>query len=241
MAKIKARNLIEEGWKEDKAIVLVSGGLDSAVVLAEAVQKHGHEHVIALSLYYGQKHGKELQCAEWLSHYYDVAHEVIDLSEVFENVASCSLLQNSSMGVPEGTYSSQLELGVPNTYVPFRNGLFIACAAAIADALGVHFVYYGAHQDDVEAAYPDCSIKFYEAMERAVEVGTEHHLIVVAPFIRQHKADIVKRGIELDVPFAHTWSCYNGGDKPCGKCGTCLDRAKAFAANGIADPALSSK
>ena len=129
--------------------------------------------------------------------------------------------------------------GPVSTYVPFRNGLFLSSAASMALSLGCSVVYYGAHHDDWAGnAYPDCSLEFVEAMNRAIVEGTGGELRLEAPFVTWSKADIVREGLALGVPYELTWSCYEGGEAPCGRCATCLDRAAAFAANGVEDPAL---
>ena len=123
-----------------------------------------------------------------------------------------------------------------STYVPFRNGLFLSCAASVALSNGCEEIYYGAHSDDAAGnAYPDCSAEFNESINRAVYLGSGNRLRVVAPFIDMNKAQVVARGLKLGVPYRLTWSCYEGGEKPCGVCGTCRDRAAAFAANGITE------
>lgn len=123
-----------------------------------------------------------------------------------------------------------------STYVPFRNGLFLSSAASMALSLGCSTVYYGAHHDDWAGnAYPDCSLEFVEAMNRAIVEGTGGELCLEAPFVTWAKADIVREGLALGVPYELTWSCYEGGEAPCGRCATCLDRAAAFAANGVED------
>jgi len=143
------------------------------------------------------------------------------------------------------TYAEQLQEtnGSPvSTYVPFRNGLFLASAASMALSNGCEVIYYGAHSDDAAGnAYPDCSDAFNEAMNRAIYLGSGEQLRIEAPFVKWTKADVVKKGLELGVPYALTWSCYEGGEKPCGVCGTCRDRAAAFAANGVPDPALGGE
>ena len=120
--------------------------------------------------------------------------------------------------------------------MPFRNGLFIACAASIAIANNCSYLYYGAHHDDAAGnAYPDCSEEFNTAMNKAVYEGSGRQLEIIAPFINKSKKDIVALGLTMNVPYKLTWSCYEGGDKPCGKCGTCIDRKKAFEANDISE------
>ena len=227
-----------------KALVLFSGGVDSTTCLAIAVDKYGADEVLALSVSYGQKHSRELEAARAIAARYGVKHRELDLSVMFEG-SNCSLLQGSSEEIPEESYSEQLKKtdGKPvSTYVPFRNGLFLASAASIALSQGCTEIYYGAHADDAAGnAYPDCSADFNAAINRAIYLGSGNELTVIAPFIGMNKAQVVAQGLALGAPYELTWSCYDGGDKPCGKCGTCIDRAAAFAANGVKDPALSEE
>ncbi len=226
----------------EKALVLVSGGLDSTTCLGLAVKKYGKENVVALSVYYGQKHDKEITSAKKVTEYYDVEWLQLDLSKMFE-YSDCSLLSHSEKEIPKESYAKQLEKtnGTPvSTYVPFRNGLFLSSAAAIALSKGCSYIYYGAHSDDAAGnAYPDCSDAFNKAMHDAVYIGSGNQLQIEAPFVNMTKADVVKLGLELNVPYELTWSCYEGGDKPCGVCGTCIDRQAAFEKNGVMDPLLN--
>lgn len=225
-----------------KALVLFSGGVDSSTCLAIAVEKYGAENVLALSIGYGQKHSKELIAAESIAARYGVQQKTIDLSVIFEG-SDCSLLKSSGREIPSESYDKQLKAtdGKPvSTYVPFRNGLFLSCAASVALSEGCEEIYYGAHSDDAAGnAYPDCSAEFNESMGRAIFLGSGKQLRVIAPFIGMSKAQVVKRGLELGVPYELTWSCYEGNDKPCGVCGTCRDRAAAFKANNLTDPTLN--
>lgn len=224
-----------------KALVLFSGGLDSTTCLALAVKKYGAENVVALSITYGQKHDKETRCAERIAEYYKVPLKRLDLAAIFAD-SDCSLLAGSDKEIPKETYAEQLAEteGKPvSTYVPFRNGLFLASAASVALSNDCGVIYYGAHSDDAAGnAYPDCSTGFNNAMNQAIFIGSGGQLTIEAPFVELNKADVVRIGTELGVPFEMTWSCYEGGDKPCGVCGTCRDRAAAFAANGLTDPLL---
>ena len=224
-----------------KALVLFSGGIDSATCLGLAISKYGKENVIALSITYGQKHTKEIEAANAIVQYYGIEKIDLDLSLIFR-FSDCSLLKGSDEDIPHESYAQQLEKtnGSPvSTYVPFRNGLFISSAAAIALSRKCSVIYYGAHADDAAGnAYPDCSSVFNNAMNTAVYEGSGKQLKIEAPFVNMTKADVVKIGLELKVPYELTWSCYEGGDKPCGQCGTCIDRAKAFELNGINDPAM---
>ena len=226
---------------EKKALVLCSGGVDSTTLLAMAVSRYGAENVYALSISYGQRHSKEIESAKAVAAHYGVEQRFLDLGAIFAD-SDCSLLSHSSQDVPEESYADQLAEsdGKPvSTYVPFRNGLFLSAAASMALSLGCSAIYYGAHHEDWAGnAYPDCSREFVDAMNRAIKEGTGGELHLCAPFVEMSKADIVARGIELGVPYEITWSCYEGGDYPCGVCGTCIDRNRAFEANGMRDPLL---
>ena len=235
-----------------KVLVLASGGVDSSTALAMAVKEYGSANVTALSLMYGQKHDKELEAAKKVADHYGVEQHFLDLSLVFKD-SSSSLLKGTDEDIPKGSYGEQIsgssdgntgEKGDPDslisTYVPFRNGLFLSVAASIAQAKGCEKVIYAIHSDDAAgAAYPDCTPEFNEAMKKSIWEGTGHEVTIEAPFVDMTKSDIVKTGLALGVPYELTWSCYEGGEKPCGECGTCIDRAKAFADNGAEDPALS--
>ena len=224
-----------------KALVLFSGGLDSSTCLALAVNEFGNDEVMALSIYYGQKHDKEIEAAKAVASYYKVKWLTLDLTSIFAD-SDCSLLKGSSSEIPKEDYATQLEKsdGKPvSTYVPFRNGLFLSSAASIALSYGCEFIYYGAHADDAAGdAYPDCSEGFNRAMNEAIYVGSGRQLSIRAPFVGLKKADVVRIGHELSVPYELTWSCYEGGEKPCGVCGTCRDRIEAFRKNGLIDPLM---
>ena len=225
-----------------KILVLSSGGVDSTTCLAMAVEEVGAENVLALSVYYGQKHDKEIQAAKKVAEYYGVRRMELDLSVIFAG-SNCSLLKQSTEDIPLESYAQQIEEThgekPVSTYVPFRNGLFLSSAASIALSHGCSKIMYGAHADDAAgAAYPDCSLDFVNAMNQAIYLGSGNQLTIEAPFVSLTKADVVKKGLELGVPYALTWSCYEGGEKPCGKCGTCIDRQKAFEKNGVIDPLL---
>ena len=224
-----------------KALVLFSGGVDSTTCLAMAVEKYGNDNVIALSIFYGQKHKKEIEAAESIAKYYKTEHLGLDLTKIFQ-YSDCSLLSGSDREIPLESYDEQLKKtdGLPvSTYVPFRNGLFLSSAASIALSKDCSVIYYGAHGDDAAGnAYPDCSTSFNDAINKAIYEGSGGQLRIEAPFVSMNKGDVVKKGLELKVPYELTWSCYVGEEKPCGKCGTCLDRKKAFELNGFDDPAL---
>lgn len=217
-----------------KALVLLSGGIDSTTALAYCVEKYGNENVIGLSCFYGQKHDKELIAAKNVANYYKIRLINLDLMSIFKDSDS-SLLKNSDKNIPKGSYAKQKTDDNLSTYVPFRNGLFLSAAASIALSNECEFLYYGIHKDDGAAAYPDCSNEFNEAINQAINLGSGNKLKVVAPFVNMTKAEVVKIGLSLNAPYNLTWSCYEGGDKPCGICATCIDRKKAFLLNNAVD------
>lgn len=228
---------------KEKALVLFSGGVDSTTCLGLALERFGKENVEVLSISYGQKHHKEMECAAKVLEYYGIKGQNIDLTEMF-TYSDCSLLSHSKQEIPKSSYDEQLKdrEGSPvTTYVPFRNGLFLSAAASIGLSKGCSYLYYGAHRDDAAGnAYPDCSEVFYNAMNEAIREGSGHQIRLEAPFINKNKAQVVAEGLRLKVPYELTWSCYEGGENPCGTCGTCIDRRRAFEANGIQDPAVKS-
>lgn len=223
-----------------RALVLTSGGLDSAVCLGHAVHRFGNENVVALNMYYGQKHDIEIENAQKLAAYYAVQLIELDLSKIMQ-YSDCTLLQ----GRGEMTHKSYAEQiaengeGVVDTYVPFRNGLFLSAAGSIALSKKCDVIYYGAHSDDAAGnAYPDCSQEFYDAMSKALYTGSGDALELKAPLIQFNKAEVVALGLTLKVPFELTHSCYEGVPGGCGTCATCIDRRQAFISNGIVDPTI---
>lgn len=225
-----------------KAVVLLSGGVDSATCLGLAVSLYGAENVAALSIVYGQKHVKEFECAQKLARHYNVALYTCNLESVYK-YSDCSLLKNSTKDIIHKSYSEQIAekgKGTVDTYVPFRNGLMLSSAGALALSIFPKekvVLMYGAHADDAAgAAYPDCSWAFVDTMKRSLLIGSGKLLFLEAPFVLKNKAEVVKTGLKLGVPYELTWSCYEGKDKACGTCGTCIDRLNAFKENGVEDP-----
>lgn len=226
-----------------KAVVLLSGGVDSSTCLGIAVDKYGEDNVTALSIEYGQKHlFRELRASHLVADFYRVRQECLVLTKVFE-YSNCSLLSSSAESVPEGSYAEQqAESGrdMVSTAVPFRNGVFLACVAAFAQSIYPDQeveVFIGAHADDAAGnAYADCSVEFTEAMSKAISIGTYGNVKLVAPLVNWNKSQVVAEGLRLGVPYELTTSCYNGGEKACGKCGTCLDRIQSFRINSVIDP-----
>lgn len=227
-----------------KALVLSSGGVDSTTCVSIAVDRVGAENVSTVSIFYGQKHNKELDCAKRIAEFYGVKHYELDLASIMQ-YSNCSLLTNSTEEIRHESYEEQIAAegeGMVRTYVPFRNGLMLSSVAALAMSIypdDETEIYLGAHADDAAgAAYADCSEEFTNTIGKAISIGTYNKVKLEAPLIQLNKAGVVKKGIELGTPYHLTWSCYEGGDKPCGTCGTCIDRAIAFELNNIIDPAL---
>lgn len=219
-----------------EAIVLLSGGLDSAIAVYYA-QSLGYK-VHALSFDYGQRHNKELQCARLIGKTAEViTHQVmrLDLS-----LWGGSSLTDSSKEVKAGDASRQ---DIPDTYVPARNMVFLSIAASMAEAIGARDIFIGVSEVDY-SGYVDCRTSFIEAMEKAINQGTvcgaenSDPIHIHTPFINMTKAEEIHLGITLQVPFEQTWSCYRGDAKPCGTCDSCLLRARAFATAGIPDPTI---
>ncbi len=212
-----------------KVAVLLSGGLDSSTSLHWA--KRHHEVVAAFSFAYGSNHGaQELACARWQAEALGVPYHELDLSPVFCGMQS-SLLSGAE-AIPTGEYAEE---NMKSTVVPFRNGIFLAVAAGMAESMGADALVIAAHAGD-HAIYPDCRPEFMEAMGSAIHLGTYAGLQILAPFIGQDKAAIVVEGARLGVNFAHTYSCYKGGERHCGLCATCRERQSAFRMATLPDP-----
>ncbi len=212
-----------------KVAVLLSGGLDSTTALHWA--KRHHEVVAAFSFDYGSNHAEqELACARWQAEALGLPWQRLDLRGVFRGMQS-SLLSGAD-AVPTGEYAEE---NMKSTVVPFRNGIFLAVAAGIAESLGVEALVIAAHAGD-HAIYPDCRADFMEAMSRAVRLGTYAGLQIIDPFIGSDKAQIAAAGAALGVDFSHTYSCYKGGERHCGLCATCRERKDAFLRAHLPDP-----
>ena len=221
-----------------KAVVLLSGGMDSCVCAAIAILAHGAEHVALLHAGYGQRtQRRERQAFESIADFYHVPHRLVVQLDHFRAIGG-SALTDGSIAVPEhqhisdGSASSE----IPVTYVPFRNAHFLAVAVSWAEVLGAEKVYIGAVEPD-SSGYPDCRPEYYRAFNEVVKAGTKEGTIrVVTPLIAMHKAEIVRLGLELNAPFDLTWSCYQCEDRACGVCDSCVLRLRAFREAGAEDP-----
>lgn len=212
----------------EKAVVTLSGGLDSATLLYWSAKRYD---VRAVTFDYGSKHNeREQSAAKEMSRRLGVRHTLIKLP--FINELFQSALLQSGGEIPEGHYEDS---SMRSTVVPFRNGIMLSIAAGYAESVGAKAVLYAAHAGD-HAIYPDCRPAFLKAMSEAARAGTYMNVEIKDPFIGLHKKDIVVLGNELRVPFDITYSCYKGGELHCGKCGTCVERREAFQLAGIPDP-----
>ena len=214
-----------------KVVVVYSGGLDSTTLLYH-LRAEGCE-LKALSADYGQRHrARELAAAEVICRRLGIERRVVDLTGLVGFFGG-NALTNPRAELPASAYTAET---IPLTTVPNRNMVLLSVGIAWAVSLGFDAVAFGAHGGD-HTNYPDCQPAFADAMHAAAQVCDFRPIRVLAPFVSWVKADVVRRGAELGVPFELTWSCYAGGDEPCGRCGTCADRRAAFAACGLADPA----
>lgn len=213
-------------------IVLLSGGLDSSV-LAYALVAKGLA-VKALTVLYGQRHAREQEAARAIAQSLNLEHRVVDLTAIRPLFGSESALVNDAVAIPEGDYAPD---SIKVTVVPNRNMLLMSLATAWSVSSHLDGVAYAAHAGD-HAVYPDCRPEFAEAMNRAMSLCDYRRQSLLRPFVNLTKSDIVALGAELGVPFALTWSCYNGREKHCGRCSTCRERIAAFAAAQAPDPTV---
>lgn len=213
-----------------KAVVILSGGMDSTTLLYDVVSQFGTENVSALSFNYGQRHKKELIGAKATCAKLGLEHKVLAL-DVLNEVAPSSLTR-SDMEVPEGHYAGE---NMKQTVVPNRNMVMLSLAAAYAMSKGASELFYGAHAGD-HTIYPDCRPEFVEAMKKAILIADWNPVTLHAPYSNMDKGDIAIRGAELGVDYSLTWTCYKGLEKACGKCGACQERLEAFEKAETSDP-----
>lgn len=209
------------------AVLILSGGIDSTTLLYDRAESIA----LAISFDYGSNHNKkEIECARWHCEHLAIPHVVIPL-EFMGKYFKSSLLSGSE-SIPEGHYEDE---NMKSTVVPFRNGIMLAIAAGMAESRDLDTVMIANHGGD-HAIYPDCRDNFIKAMGEATAFGTYNNVKVVGPYTNITKGEIVAIGKRLGVDYSHTYSCYKGGDKHCGKCGTCVERAEAFEYAGLQDP-----
>ncbi|MEV0324721.1 7-cyano-7-deazaguanine synthase QueC [Streptomyces sp. NPDC050658] len=213
------------------AVLTFSGGMDSTTLSAH--YHHSGHQLLLLSFDYGQRHMRELEAARRIAAHYRAEHHVIDLSDVGALMPG-SALTDQTVNVPEGHYAAET---MRSTVVPNRNAIMANVAVGIASARGAAVVALGIHAGD-HAIYPDCRPAFLDALRASVTAALDGFPTptVEAPFLHMSKTDIARRAADLDAPLALSWSCYQGGDLHCGRCGTCVERREAFADAGLTDP-----
>ena len=218
------------------AVVLLSGGVDSTVLLYHIVRDLRCRPVHAISFNYGQRHAKEIECARWQAARAGTAeHRVIDLAFLGELLEGGSALIAGGQAVPDLDDLEPGQLAQPPTYVPNRNMMLLAVTAAYAETNNIRDVYYGAQAQD-EYGYWDCTVEFLARLNSVLALNRKEPVAIHAPFVKMRKAETVKKGIALGVDFGHTWTCYRGGEKACGVCPTCVERLNAFRDAGAPDP-----
>ena len=212
----------------NKVVVIYSGGMDSFTVLNRAIQD-GKE-VFALSFDYGQRHVKELKYAAKVCKGLNVAHKVIDISAINQLLAGSSLTDD--IDIPEGHYEAE---NMKSTIVPNRNMILLSLAVGYAVSVDASQVYYGAHSGD-HAIYPDCRPEFVMKMNDVCQIANYEAVEIFSPYLNVNKTAILTDGIAMGLDYSNTWTCYNGRENACGKCGACQERLEAFADNNITDP-----
>lgn len=213
--------------KEKKSLIILSGGMDSVTLLYGKVE----EIALAVTFDYGSNHNKrEVECAAYHCKKLGIEHITIPLDFIHRYFKS-SLLEGAD-AVPEGHYAAE---SMKSTVVPFRNGIMLSIACGLAESRGLKRVCIANHFGD-HAIYPDCRSNFIANMNAAMVRGTYQHIMIDAPYTGMTKTDIAKIGRKLGVNYSKTYSCYKGGEKHCGKCGTCVERKEAFREAGIEDP-----
>lgn len=212
----------------NKVVVIYSGGMDSFTVLNRAL-KDGKD-VYALSFDYGQRHVKELDYASKVCQRLKIPHKVIDISAINQLLAGSSLTDN--IDIPEGHYEAE---NMKSTIVPNRNMILLSLAVGYAVSVEASQVYYGAHSGD-HAIYPDCRPEFVMKMNDVCQIANYQPVEIFSPYLNVNKTAILTDGISMNLDYSETWTCYNGREKACGKCGACQERLEAFADNQLTDP-----
>jgi 7-cyano-7-deazaguanine synthase len=208
-----------------------------------ACKDDGDNPTLALTVFYGQRHSREIDSARKISEYYALEHVIIDLGNSFPNaIKQATALINKEENLPAERRMSEMTAKVPRTYVPARNTVLLSIALSVAEAYGLDQICCGVQATDY-ASYPDtrrCYIEAFNHLARfATKRGYENNPILVkAPIVDMSKASVVNLGLRLKVPFEFTWTCYEGGERPCGRCDSCIIRANAFWANGVDDPLM---
>ena len=213
---------------KEKVVVIYSGGMDSYTVLHKAIR--AGKEVYPLTFDYGQRHKKEIDVAAGVCRDLGVPHKVVDISAINQLMAGSSL--TSDIDIPEGHYEEE---SMKSTVVPNRNMVLLSMAIAYAVSIDAKAVYYGAHSGD-HAIYPDCRPEFVEKMNQVSLIANYEPVEIVSPYLDDSKIAILTDGLKMGLDYGQTWTCYNGREKACGKCGACQERLEAFEKNGVTDP-----
>jgi 7-cyano-7-deazaguanine synthase len=221
-------------------VLILSGGIDSSTLLWYLIKKEDCKKVHVLTFNYKQRHVREIEHAKRIVNFaiknlgVEIEHRIVDISTIHGLISKGALTGDEDL--PEGFYTDEIQRV---TIVPNRNMIMLSIAVGYAVKVEAKRVYYAAHKSDY-AIYPDCRKEFVKALDTAVYLATIFDPVeVLAPFVDMDKAEVVKLGLKLGVPYELTWSCYRGGEKQCLRCSTCLERTEAFLMNGVKDPALS--
>jgi len=229
----------EDSSGVSRAILLLSGGLDSATLLYFVRHELKREKILALSFIYGQRHARELEMARYQAQRAGVVeHQVLDISFFGDLTAGRTALSAGGLPVPDLDELDDEARRQPPTYVPHRNLLFLSLAAATAESAGIQDVFYGAQAQDAYG-YWDCTQAFVDRLNDVLSLNRDRAVTVHAPFASKSKAEIVKIGLALDVDYAHTWTCYRGQAQPCETCPSCVEREAAFKTANARDPLMS--
>ncbi len=214
---------------KEKVVVIYSGGMDSFTVLHRAIAE-GYD-VYALSFNYGQRHDKELTYAANVCQSLAIPHLITDITQINQLLQGSSLT-SKDIEVAEGHYTAD---NMKSTIVPNRNMILLSLAVGYAVSIKAEKVFYGAHGGD-HTIYPDCRPEFVHAMNDVTQIANFEPVEIISPFLNDDKIEILRYGIEHRLDYQQTWTCYNGREKACGKCGSCVERLEAFAANNTIDP-----
>lgn len=212
----------------EHVVVIFSGGMDSFTVLNNAIEQG--KKPLALSFNYGQRHKKELDYAAAACSMLGVPHKIVDISAINTLVGGSALTDD--IDVPEGHYEQP---SMQTTVVPNRNMILLSLAVGYAVSQNCEEVWYGAHSGD-HAIYPDCRPEFVDRMNAVCEIANYEPVKIVTPYLNDSKIAILKDGLRMGLDYSKTWTCYNGREKACGKCGACQERLEAFSENGVSDP-----
>lgn len=212
----------------EKVVIIYSGGMDSYTVLNRAI-RDGYKPY-PLTFNYGQRHKKEIDVAAAVCQELGLEHKIVDITAINQLLQGSSL--TSDIEIPEGHYEQE---NMKSTVVPNRNMILLSLAIGYAVSIGASKVFYGAHSGD-HAIYPDCRPEFVNKMNEVSQIANYEPVEIVSPYLKQSKIEILKDGLSMGLDYGKSWTCYNGREKACGRCGACQERLEAFRLNNCEDP-----